>query len=210
MLVGTFLRSVGIVAGYLGLMQGLAWMIMSLLVILLRTEAWVPHNMNYFNRGAYYLFFQSESDPPAEDLIDFLYCNTSYFFFFAYFYFVASFLWIIASFFIIRLFFKHENYDWILLYTHIWNTITLVITALNLAHIIFFGTDWNKISKSPNIDEATKFLYSTVLGVAVTIMAGGYFLPIINMITAILLAGGSKKYVQQRIGDLLANEYIPE
>nr|XP_022901607.1 uncharacterized protein LOC111414485 [Onthophagus taurus] len=182
-----FLYPLIVIATILGTLQGLTWMIISFLVIILYAETWIPDkdSMGYFNNGAYFLLFESQFNPPVEDLTN-LQSITGFVIVFACFYFVLSLLWTINSLALAHRYFWKLSIN-ISQIIRLWSFLAFIITIYDLVTMSVLAYDLGVIQNSTQIDDATKFLFSTVMGVAMTIAGRGYILLAINLIVAFIL-----------------------
>ncbi|XP_071057365.1 uncharacterized protein [Onthophagus taurus] len=194
MIDSPFLRPLCIIAAFLGTVQGLTWMILSILVILLGSEIWIPNidSMNYFNTAAYNLLFQSTSDPPVEDLT-YLICNLALFGF-AWVYLILSFLWTVISLILAQKCYRNHYNNVTVENCGIWVIITFLVTTFDLIISFMLIMDFVVIQNCYELDDAAKFLYNTIVGVVMTIIARGYILVIVNITVMICLISVGAKF----------------
>ncbi|XP_071056572.1 uncharacterized protein [Onthophagus taurus] len=193
MIDSPFLRPLCIIAAFLGTVQGLTWMILSILVILLDSEIWIPNidSMNYFNTAAYNLLFQNTSNPVVDDLT-YLICNFALFAF-AWIYVILSFLWTVISLILAQKCYRNHYNNVTLDNYGNWVVITFLVTTFDLILSGLLIIDFVVIQYFSELDDATKFLYNTIVGVVMTITARGYILVIINIaVTISLIRVGGK------------------
>ncbi|XP_071056580.1 uncharacterized protein [Onthophagus taurus] len=195
MSVSPFLRPLGIVAAILGTLQGLTWTVLSLLVILLSSQAWKPELSNFYNFNliAYALFFL-ERDSNGSSESDLIFTGTTVLVF-GCLYLVISFIWAVSSMTLTWIFMR-EKYENARISCKSWSVITIITTILDFILIIILAIDLEKYSLKEEDDytvASMKYVYGTVVGIAMTIAARGFVLLIINPILAIYLLKYSKE-----------------
>nr|XP_022915812.1 uncharacterized protein LOC111425793 [Onthophagus taurus] len=195
MSVSPLLRPLGIVAAILGTLQGLTWTVLSLLVILLSSQAWKPELSNFYNFNliAYALFFL-ERDSNGSSESDLIFTGTTVLVF-GCLYLVISFIWAVSSMTLTWIFMR-EKYENARISCKSWSVITIITTILDFILIIILAIDLEKYSLKEEDDytvASMKYVYGTVVGIAMTIAARGFVLLIINPILAIYLLKYSKE-----------------
>nr|XP_022915787.1 uncharacterized protein LOC111425778 [Onthophagus taurus] len=181
MSVSPLLRPLGIIASILGMIQGLTWTILATMIILLYAEAGIADSVsrrNIFNNIAYEHFFRYDMKLEAH------FAGTTIFIF-GLAYCVFSFIWAVISIILFWSFLK-EKYEYARL-SYFWAVIAAIITCLDVTTIILIAIDMQKLESHYNQDPLTKYMYRSVVGIAMTIAARGYVLLIINVIVATYL-----------------------
>ncbi|XP_022915834.2 uncharacterized protein [Onthophagus taurus] len=180
--VSPHLRYLGGFAAFLGTIQGLTWWILSCLVLSIYVGTWEPNPTNYFSLFTLYHFFQSFTYPITEDFYN-ISIHESTLVAISAFYLILSLTWLSSSIFLGIVLYRnmYGNFKMSVL---IWAVLATVTTGVDIIITIVLSTDLRTIEDSVVLDDATKFIFTTVIGVVMTIFARGYVLLVINFSVA--------------------------
>ncbi|XP_071056591.1 uncharacterized protein [Onthophagus taurus] len=183
MSVSPFLRPLGIVAAILGTIQGLVWTILTILVIVIRTEGWRPvmGEEHMFSELIYNVIFFPEQLNLDNDMI----MNADVFMGFAAFYLPLSFLWSIVSLTLLwALWYKLWEYTRWCLFA--WCAIGGILTVFDFILVILFSVDYALINElfAPNYEAVFKI--QVVIGSVMAITARGFAIMVLNGIFSVV------------------------
>ncbi|XP_018573325.1 uncharacterized protein LOC108912556 [Anoplophora glabripennis] len=179
-------KNLGKVAAVLGILEGLAWVCMSLISIIL--HYWKPELEigptygQYVGSLLYHKFIVDDMELLEGTFI----ITGTAFSVFMWIYFLLSVLWFSISVDQITAIYANKNRQVVVM--RFWGGLTLLISLIDLLFTMLMAMDYTTcgVTSSQIINQAQYFCYLTV-GIVMTIGARGYTLWLINVIFAIML-----------------------
>ncbi|KAJ8919063.1 hypothetical protein NQ315_016970 [Exocentrus adspersus] len=179
-------RNLGRIAAVLGILQGVAWISMSLISIIL--HYWAPEleiGTSYADYVGSLLYHKFIIDDVEIMESTFIITGTT-FSVFMWIYFVLSVLWCSVSIDQFTAIYAGKKRQVVIM--RIWGGFTLLISLIDLLFTMLLAMDYTSCggTSSKIIDEAQYFCYLTV-GIVMTMVARGYTLWFINVVFSIML-----------------------
>ncbi|KAF5289170.1 hypothetical protein FQR65_LT02060 [Abscondita terminalis] len=209
--VKPFIKPFGYVTSCLAIVQGLTWSILSLLTILIQTEAWIINSDEELPThgqvlGDAILLGYIVGDEGFKNIlfVD-VYIRPKNFYIWVSVFFIISLVWIGFSAHLLVALFQNQNrsYQKCLLALGIW---TVIVCVADLLLTAILARDYNALVNSYNNNMSIDLLYAVLsCGVLMSIVARGYVMWIINLVLAIILLILVNQFPKQF--DSLQNEY---
>jgi hypothetical protein len=170
-------KTLGKTASFLGILQGVAWFVMSLLCIIqycIETPPGAPSSpIEYFNSRVYHFYLEKNADLPAGTIL-----KPTAFIVFCCIYILLNTIWVVISFFQLSVINKN-SFNLPILFKD-WALVTWVIAFVDVIIVVLIGCDYDQ-NCLPNYDEYT--CINTLIPVLV-IAARGFILWFVNVIVA--------------------------